>query len=391
MKIFYLLALLAAFHVHGQSWQWGKRGGGDGALGDINNTERVKAIATDSQGNVYALCTVSALNLDVDGTPRTGCSQPATSDYVITSFDCQGNYRWSKVIGGYSSDNLNGLAVDSENNIYVTGRVLPTTPGVATVNFDSDFSLEQSASNNIQKKGLFILKYSSEGILQWSRWPQPDNVTIADNAQTFSLALSVDTQGNSWWFVRLRPGLYNGGYSVTTTDSFHVLKYDNDGNFLGGLPIDITSAQTATIEIRMAVNDQSGVIYLAGSVYPIAGESVTINGTAVTSDMYLAAFDPAGQYLWHKQGSQILNAGEGFEDILVNETGDIYLLGATLNGMVFDTYTFSSSSGSVFPFVIKTDGNGNVIWGTNGIATAQSQVFSITEGAMTGGFGGTLT
>jgi len=49
-----------------QTWQWGKRGGGDGSINDSYSTERVKRIVTDSHGNVYALCSVSSPNLDID-------------------------------------------------------------------------------------------------------------------------------------------------------------------------------------------------------------------------------------------------------------------------------------------------------------------------------------
>ena len=387
-----LLTLLLS-NVQAQSWQWGKRGGGDQAIGDLNSTERVRMIKTDTQGNVYAICPVSTPNLNIDGNPKTGYSNGNTYDYALTSFACDGTYRWSKVIGGQSIDYIDAIQIDAQDNVYVSGRVAVTSTGSPPIHFDDDLVLPQSPFDvNTFKKGMFLIKYDSDGTMLWMEMPQPEDISLAGNGQCVSLGLSTDQNGSSYWFTRLVPGNYeNGAYIVSGPDpSFHVLKYDSSGSFIEGVPISV-SGTSFTPNIKFAVNHQTGVFYFAGFIYILSGGAISFNGQPVTNDMYLAAYDSNGDFLWVKESSQVVNRGTGFTDLHINSVGNIYLSGGTGNGMVFGTHTFTSATGSNFPFILKTNANGDIIWGTNASTTASSFANGISEGATTGGFAGTLT
>jgi len=317
LTAFIVVAWLGISACSAQTWQWGKRGGGDGIINDSYSTERVKRIVTDSHGNMYALCSVTSSNLDIDGNPKTGYSQANSVDYAIVSFACDGSYRWSKIIGGWQTDFVNGLGVDEQDNVYVAGHVIPTDPGVTTVHFDTDFALQQSPfATNTFKRGLFIIKYNSNGVLQWTTWPQAEDIPAINTYQSFSLAFSVSPEGNSFWFLRLKSGLYGGAYNVPTADTFHLLKYDSGGNFTGGIPISITGDNFAINQIKMAVNHQTGNTYFTGFIIPDSQGVISFNGQSVTHDMYLAAYDNAGQFLWKKESTQNQGRGDGFQDIL---------------------------------------------------------------------------
>ena len=54
-------------------------------------------MATDPHGNVYVLSTVMQTALNVDGHSITGYG---AQDILLTSFTCDGTYRWSKDLGG---------------------------------------------------------------------------------------------------------------------------------------------------------------------------------------------------------------------------------------------------------------------------------------------------
>lgn len=332
---------------------------------------------------------MSTPNLNIDGNPKTGYSNGDTYDHALASFGCDGTYRWSKVIGGISMDYIDGLQVDAQENVYISGRVSVTSTGSPPIHFDEDLVLPQSASNvNENKKGMFLIKYNNEGALQWIKMPQPDNITQAGNGQCQSLGLSTDQDGNSVWFVRLVQGSYaNGNYLVEGTDaSFHILKYDTSGNFIDGLPISIVGSGGFLSRVKMAVNHQSNTVYFAG--YLVSGSAISFNADPVNGDMYLVAFDLNGNFLWKKESQQLIYRGIGFTDIHVNYAGELYLSGGASIGMGgFGTYNFISSNGTNFPFVLKTNANGDVIWGTNATANASSFSASVTEGAVVGGFG----
>lgn len=87
--VFSALVLFVVFMTAGtaiaqQEWQWGKRG-----------QFPVKDIAVDNNGNTYVLWPVSE-QANVDGHPIPG---RGNTDMAVSSFSCNGTYRWTKVIG----------------------------------------------------------------------------------------------------------------------------------------------------------------------------------------------------------------------------------------------------------------------------------------------------
>jgi len=109
----YLLAFgfwLLAFGSYAQNyqWQWAKSGGGNlgltsesnGQVGVSYNFEHIRDIVTDEDNNYYFLGKIGHGNSHVDGNEVTtsGSSTKGTHNILITSFACDGTYRWSRVI-----------------------------------------------------------------------------------------------------------------------------------------------------------------------------------------------------------------------------------------------------------------------------------------------------
>ena len=98
-----ILLLLLALSSHSQTWQWGKRGGSTDNLSNTggNRIEEVIDIVTDSQKNIYVLAPVGQTLLNIDGNPKTNYGDSSSkTDFTLSSFSCDGTYRWSKIIGG---------------------------------------------------------------------------------------------------------------------------------------------------------------------------------------------------------------------------------------------------------------------------------------------------
>src|SRR5690606_39117906 len=90
-------------------WQWAKHGGGsakvtneqEGILGNSFRAELIWDIVTDEDNNYYFLGTIASGNTHVDGNPVPDYGIGSSgSNIIITSFTCDGVYRWSRVIGG---------------------------------------------------------------------------------------------------------------------------------------------------------------------------------------------------------------------------------------------------------------------------------------------------
>ena len=98
-----ILVLLLTITSQAQTWQWGKRGGSTDNLSTIGGSrkEEVIAMATDSQKNIYIISPVGQMLLNIDGNPKTNYGDSSSkTDYALSSFSCDGTYRWSKIIGG---------------------------------------------------------------------------------------------------------------------------------------------------------------------------------------------------------------------------------------------------------------------------------------------------
>src|SRR5690554_3020925 len=134
--LFSLLFLLGSFFSYAQTyeWQWAKNGGGSlkiqGESGSqINNNgglnlEHIQNIIIDEDNNYYFLGKIAHGNSHVDGNEVTtfGSTTQGYSNIIITSFTCDGTYRWSRVIGGrkVSLGRAYKLVLDNEGAIYVS-------------------------------------------------------------------------------------------------------------------------------------------------------------------------------------------------------------------------------------------------------------------------------
>lgn len=168
-------------------WDWGKRGGGSNMIydeiGTITSYFRAEMIwdtVVDEQNNYYYLGKISSGTTTVDGNEVTTFGNNAYgNNIIITSFTCDGTYRWSRVIGGgayTSGDHAHKLVLDNNGGIYVHLKVANTTGsnGQSPVYFSENDSLPYLIGDwdEIQegyKKG-FLLKYDTDnGNLIWRK------------------------------------------------------------------------------------------------------------------------------------------------------------------------------------------------------------------------------
>jgi hypothetical protein len=114
-------------------------------VGTNGESDSVSAVVTDSGGVILAGDTTSDLN----GETNTG-----SWDAFVVKYDFDGNLLWTRLLGTSTEDHATGIAIDSAENIYISGYtngVLGTdpSPGDPTVNND-----------------MFVAKFASDGTLQ---------------------------------------------------------------------------------------------------------------------------------------------------------------------------------------------------------------------------------
>lgn len=189
--------------------------------------------AMDSQGNVYAAGIYS-------GTITIGNSitwAGGNADGFLAKYDNDGNPVWVKGFGGGFDDVATDVAVDANDNLYMTGYF----QGAGSQSFDADpgpgvYQLSQPSP--FLSRDCFIIKLDSNGDFVWAK--QVSNPAGA-NVNEDSKSIEVDSAGNvyiggSFVYADFDPDpntsfeLFstNGGSSP---DGF-LLKLDTDGNFI---------------------------------------------------------------------------------------------------------------------------------------------------------------
>lgn len=186
-------------------------------------------------------------------------------DIFITKLDSSGNFIWAKSIGGTDNDIVNGMTLDNNNNICLTGNFW------GIVDFDTSvntFNLTATSTTGISKDG-FILKLNSAGDLVWAK-----QIGAINTIEEDSRAIAVDNLGNVYTTgylqdINLLGNDYDPGAGVFTLFSTipgdaYFLKLDASGNFVWAFNYRNTSdsgrRQAKTINVST-----SGVIYSAGS------------------------------------------------------------------------------------------------------------------------------
>lgn len=352
-----VIAAMACTIINAQSWQWAKRGGGSFNTNiSGGRPEQAENIALDRNGNIYVMsvCNFTYNNVNVDGNSLTG---RGVQDIVVSSFTCNGTYRWSKVIGTNGQDRAVSIKADTMDGVYIAGYINNYN---RTAYFSTDTTIPSTA------KQMFIVKYDTGGTYKWLRRPQPDTAGAwsATTGQSTIIAMDVDEGGNIYALCALYRGLFSNSYSVTTNGNQHILKYDRNGAFISGHQMDITAPalNPYLTEIYLKRNPANGNYLVSGQFQP--GGATTYYGTTqLTSSIILSSFDTSGNLSWIKQNRNF--DGTTFQEPSVDASGNIYFTGTaagvdTFAGVPLNT-GFTGIS-TPYAIIFKFDASGNVLW-----------------------------
>lgn len=381
----YKLYLLAAFTflgtaiAHAQSWQWAKRGGGvlpfntSGGFYD----DRVEDMATDLKGNVYILsyvgCT-SGSDINIDGNIKKGNDG---TDVAISSFRCDGTFRWMKIIGDKSNCYGLQLKTDTLGGVYISLIYSRRSPSLRKIDTDTTLSTTDQT--------MILLKYDSAGVYKWLRFPEASTVSFFANAGRGRI-LSMDVKGNGEISLlsALVGGTYaNGAYTVsdTTKTSVHMLKYNAGGIFIKGFKMDIDGDGGGIGALRMKWDTKRDKYILYGGIYlgtnvPL-WDTLTLGTTTLPYSAFICEFDNVGSLKWLKQNN---SKSTGIDRLALDRNSNIYAIGSLPNTSIINTYVVTNTLGtSSTSFIIKMDSSGNHKWGANSsnVNTSYPQDFAI--------------
>jgi hypothetical protein len=153
-------------------------------------------VTTDSSGNAY-----------VTGYTRgtiDGLSNQGGQDMFLMKYNSSGTRQWSRMLGTSEDNYGNGIALDSSNNIYVTGY---TEDGL-------------DGNSSAGEGDIFLVKYNSSGTKQWT-------VQHGTSANDYGKKIAIDAKG----YIYLLADGYGGidGNTNSGSGDIYLIKYNSSG------------------------------------------------------------------------------------------------------------------------------------------------------------------
>ena len=270
-------------------------------------------------------------------------------DVYVAKFDETGTRLWSTYYGGTKGDYGTEICVNSLNQIYATGY-----------SFSNNFVTTPGAfqEGNNGSYDSYLIKLNPDGTREWA-------TLIGGNADDFQRGISLDVDENI--------------YMVGTTYSSVGLSYNGYQNIKGGLAdqylIKFTPAGSrvwctyyggALDDFSRAVTvDQNSNVFITG--YTESLNQIAYNAFDSTwagkNDCSLAKYDSSGLLLWSTYFGG--SADENGNGVATDINGDVYMAvqSGTTNGLAFDGYK-NIGGGGADAMLVKFSGSGNRLWAT---------------------------
>ena len=202
-------------------------------------------------------------NGGLDGNTNAG-----NTDLFVVKYSSSGTKQWTKQLGSSSRDSANGVATDSSGNIYVTGTTY----------------WELDGNTSAGKADLFVVKYNSSGIKQWTN-------QLGTWDSDFANGVATDSSGNVYVTGSTYRNL-DGNTSAGNADLF-VVKYNSSGTKQWTKQLGSSSDDYA----NGIVTDSSGSVYISGTTYG----GLDRNTIAGNADVFVVKYNSSGTKQWMNQ------------------------------------------------------------------------------------------
>lgn len=270
---------------------------------------------------------------------------------------------WQKGLGGPQKDTSQGVATDSNGNIYLTGW------------YDGQIDIGGGTLPPFGSGNIFLAKYSSSGAHLWSK-----GFGIGYGAATTcsgqGLAVGVDSSGNVAIAGYFAGTIDFGGGALTAAGlkDIFVAKYSDTGTFLWAKRFGSAGVESQGKSVAM---DSGGNVALTG--YFIG--SVDFGGGTLTSannfpDIFIAKFSASGAHQWSKRFGTTASLTETGRGITTDSGGNVLFTGTFAGNVDFGGGPLINT-GSANIFIVKYSPAGAHLWSKNYGNTLTASGFSI--------------
>ena len=360
----FLIAVFFPAIFFAQEFVWAKQLGGTGS-------QVPESIITDADGNVY---TTGWFRGTVDFDPGPGifnlpCNpEPGTdlteNDMFISKLDADGNFVWAKKVSGDGMQNGLFMALDTEQNLYITGQFSHTVdfdPGPATYNLTSSF---YDVTDNYCAN-MFLMKLDNAGNFMWAFGVGGES-TGGQLGQKIVLddAANVYVTGYYSADADFDPGAGVAMLECAGIWDVYIAKYDTDGNYtwakqLGGTGHELSYSLARDIAGNIIT---SGYFYGTGDYDPGPGEVILTADATSDFELFLSKLDSDGNFVWV---NHFIGDNDAGSKSVITDGNDIILFG-DYNGIIDadagpEVTELTSAGGTDF-LVAKYNSDGALLW-----------------------------
>jgi hypothetical protein len=250
------------------------------------DTESGSDMEVDHDGNILVSGGFGQAPMTIDSTILYS---NGNSDAYLAKFDTDGNLIWLKHMGGMMTEAATNLAIDNNNNVYITGHTSSDT-----------IVVDATVLINTGSYDIILVKYDANGNMIWAR---------CDGGIDFEqgINLASDGLGNI-----ILVGWFNGNLNVnygsiplTSYGNQDILyaKYDTTGNLLWAFSVGGNDHD----QCKSVAFDNFGNVITTGTfrspVMTFGTSSLTNAGTS-TNDIYIFSVDVATGMIENSMGNQ---------------------------------------------------------------------------------------
>ena len=322
----------------GVLWEWAAQAGGD--YGSIVGSMRSDGIALDSSGSAYVTGFMSGLVVFNDNiTLGEYQTTPTKSEIFIAKLSSDGSWQWAIKVDGNGTGWGHGITVDSNNDIFVTGRL-----------YDSaTFGNTNLTNDDCECSSIFVAKLSSSGSWQWA-------VKVGGSYSSAANGITVDSRDGvyitGWNNGRLMFGTFNLSSEM---DGGFIAKISSSGIWEWAVEI----SGTYTITGSRITADLNDGVYITGGFTGSASFGDTVLSSSADSEVFIAKLNSSGSWQWAVKSEGSIDAtGLG---IAVDSIGSLYVTGRFKETVTFGN-TNLTSSGDNDVFIAKLSSAGSWQW-----------------------------
>jgi hypothetical protein len=292
---------------------WAKRIGG-------SNDDTSSSIKLDQNNNIILTGRFSS-NVDFNPSNQDYILYSSGSyDIFVSKFTSDGDFIFAKKMGGSSDDQSESVCIDSQGNIFVTGRFADVA------DFDS-----LTNSNNLISNGswdIFVCKLDGNGNTIWAK-------RMGGMGDDRAYSMAIDSLDNLYF-----TGTFNGTCDFNPTSENYLLsssgyrdafivKWNNNGDFHWAKKIGSVGNDWGE-----SIISNGNEIFLTGvfeNTVNVGSDYLISNGS---SDALICKLSNDGDFIWSRQIGG--NSSDYGNSIDLDEFGNIYVTGTFSNLVNFN-------------------------------------------------------